>query len=166
MLASPSGTKEKDEQIKKIYQKPISPSPSKSGLGHITADALSPKNMNVSLSDKYSMMAMTENRKIDKKRLFDGTSERELMKAMSTFLNVTGAGDYTLPSLTGKQLVEAGFKNSPSFSFKRRSKLPWHPNLHADFVGQSSPPSTVYSPVAGRKDGGSFPTKRYSIGRD
>ena len=122
--------------------------------------------MNASISDKYSIMAMTENRKIDQKRLFDGTSERELMKAMSTFLNVTGAGDYTLPSLTGKNVIETGFRNSPSFSFKRRSKAGWHPNMHADFVGKSSPPPTVYSPVAGRKDGGSYPTKRYSVGKD
>lgn len=31
------------------------------------------------------------------RRIVDGTSEKELMKAMSTYLNTTGAADYNLP---------------------------------------------------------------------
>lgn len=37
------------------------------------------------------------------RRIVDGTSERELMKAMSTYLNKAGAADYNLPDLTGKK---------------------------------------------------------------
>ena len=33
----------------------------------------------------------------DKRRIWDGTSQKELLKAMSTYLNKTGAGDYSLP---------------------------------------------------------------------
>lgn len=42
---------------------------------------------------------------IHKRRIVDGTSEKELMKAMSTFLNRTGAGDYNLPNLTGEKIT-------------------------------------------------------------
>jgi hypothetical protein len=31
------------------------------------------------------------------RRIVDATSEKELMKAMSTYLNTTGAADYNLP---------------------------------------------------------------------
>jgi hypothetical protein len=44
-------------------------------------------------------------RYVAKRRITDGTSEKELMKAMSTFLNQTGAGDYNLPVLTGENIV-------------------------------------------------------------
>lgn len=43
--------------------------------------------------------------------MVDGTSERELMKAMSTFLNRTGAGDYNLPVLTGENISVTGKRN-------------------------------------------------------
>lgn len=43
----------------------------------------------------------------DKRRMWDGTSDRELMKAMSTFLNCTGAGDYNLPDLIGRNTLES-----------------------------------------------------------
>ncbi len=47
----------------------------------------------------------------EKRRMTDGTSNRELYKAMSSFLNMTGAGDYELPKLTGAKIMEAGRKN-------------------------------------------------------
>ena len=53
----------------------------------------------------------------DKKRMFDGTSEKELMKAMSTYLNQTGAGDYNLPSLIGDKIHIAGKVTNPNWSF-------------------------------------------------
>ena len=39
------------------------------------------------------------------KRLTDGTNPKELVKAMSTFMNEVGAGDYDLPVLTGEKVV-------------------------------------------------------------
>ena len=53
----------------------------------------------------------------DKKRIFDGTSEKELMKAMSTYLNQTGAGDYNLPNLIGDKIHIAGKVTNPNWSF-------------------------------------------------
>ena len=36
-------------------------------------------------------------RSSERKRTFDGTSERAIVKAMSTYMNRAGVGDYTLP---------------------------------------------------------------------
>ena len=52
-----------------------------------------------------------------KRRIFDGTSEKELMKAMSTYLNKTGAGDYNMPNLIGEKIHIAGKKTNPNWSF-------------------------------------------------
>ena len=41
----------------------------------------------------------------------DGTNPRELLKAMSTYLNETGPGDYNLPSLLGEKTVDAKKSN-------------------------------------------------------
>lgn len=99
----------------------------------------------------------------DKRRMWDGTSDRELMKAMSTFLNCTGAGDYNLPDLIGRNTLESKQINSPSFSFKQKSKkLAWFPNHYTDFVGQSSPPSTLYSPKTDRP----YPNKKQAVTKD
>ena len=40
-----------------------------------------------------------------KRRVNDATSEKELMKAMSTYLNRTGAADYNLPKMTGERIM-------------------------------------------------------------
>jgi hypothetical protein len=39
------------------------------------------------------------------RRINDGTGEKELTKAMSTFLNRTGAADYNLPRMTGERII-------------------------------------------------------------
>lgn len=39
------------------------------------------------------------------RRVNDGTGEKELTKAMSTYLNKTGAADYNLPKLTGEKII-------------------------------------------------------------
>ena len=49
------------------------------------------------------------------RRMTDGTNPRELLKAMSTYLNETGAGDYNLPSLLGERIVDAKKVNYPSW---------------------------------------------------
>ena len=38
----------------------------------------------------------------------DGTSDKENMKAMTTYLNRTGAADYNLPKMTGERIMLAG----------------------------------------------------------
>ena len=53
----------------------------------------------------FSTMGKSVEGGIHKRRIVDGTSEKELMKAMSTFLNVTGAGDYNLQKLTGEKII-------------------------------------------------------------
>lgn len=68
-----------------------------------------------------------------KRRIFDGTSEKELMKAMSTYLNQTGAGDYNLPNLIGDKIPISGKKTNPNWSFQSRTKLAWFPERHVDF---------------------------------
>jgi hypothetical protein len=57
-----------------------------------------------------------ESQRYSKMRITDGTSERELIKAMGTFLNRTGAADYNLPSMIGERLMDASKKNFPSWN--------------------------------------------------
>ena len=94
----------------------------------------------------------------DQRNMFDGTSEREINKALSTFMNVTGPGDYHLPHLTGSGLSTSKMRNAPQWSMKRKSKPSWFPNMAVDFVGKSSPRSTLYSP----KPDKAYPTLQYS----
>ena len=94
----------------------------------------------------------------DVRNMFDGTSEREIQKAFTTFMNVTGPGDYMLPHLTGNLLSTSNKKNAPLWSIKRRSKPGWAPNMAVDFVGKSSPRSTLYSPRPDR----AYPKLQYS----
>jgi hypothetical protein len=39
------------------------------------------------------------------------------MKAMSTYLNQTGAGDYNMPNLIGEKINISGKKTNPNWSF-------------------------------------------------
>jgi hypothetical protein len=74
----------------------------------------------------------------DKKRMWDGCSEKELLKAMSTFLNVTSPGDYQLPKLTGnnKQTIMSDKKNSPCFTMRSKfDKYGYFPNMACMFQG-------------------------------
>jgi hypothetical protein len=52
-----------------------------------------------------------------KRRINDGTSQKELMKAMSTYLNTTGAADYNLPTLLGDPIAISTKKTNPNWSF-------------------------------------------------
>ena len=59
------------------------------------------------------------NRFIAKKPdMFDGTSIRELNKALSTYLNAVGPGDYNLKSLTGTTIMETHKRNMPLYSVR------------------------------------------------
>jgi len=48
-----------------------------------------------------SALGDTKSSNSTKRRIVDGTGEKELYKALGTFMNATGAGDYSLPPLTG-----------------------------------------------------------------
>lgn len=101
-------------------------------------------------------------KEVAKRRITDGTSEKELMKAMSTFLNKTGAGDYNLPVLTGENIIVSNKKNQPNWSLKDRTKLSWFAGRDVDFRGCYSPPATVYSPKADRD----YQKTHYSVGKN
>lgn len=45
------------------------------------------------------------------RRINDATSDKELYKAMSTYLNKTGAADYNLPKMTGERIMQSGKTN-------------------------------------------------------
>lgn len=62
-----------------------------------------------------------------------------MLKAMGTFLNKTGAGDYNLPQMTGAKIIEGTRKNQPNWSLRSRTKLSWFPGRNVDFAGSSSP---------------------------
>ena len=96
-----------------------------------------------------------------KRRIVDGTSEKELQKAMSTFLNKTGAGDYNLPALTGENIVVSGKRNQPNWTLKDRTKLAWFSGRDVDFKGCYSPPATIYSPQPDRD----YKKINYSVGK-
>lgn len=67
------------------------------------------------------------------RRIIDGTSEKELMKAMSTYLNTTGAADYNLPKMTGAKVNVSNKKNLPSWGMQSRTKLSWFPGRNVEF---------------------------------
>ena len=61
--------------------------------------------------------SVISNSNSNKKRIFDGTSEKEVLKAMSTYLNQTGAGDYNLPGLIGGKVSQSTKRTNPNWSF-------------------------------------------------
>ena len=62
-------------------------------------------------SDSNSAFGRPGKRGGAKRRINDGTSEIEINKALNTYLNRTGAGDYNLPKLTGDKIIESNRKN-------------------------------------------------------
>lgn len=75
-----------------------------------------------SLSEMHSSLIAST----DSKRIIDGTNPKELLKAMSTYLNETGAGDYNLPVLLGEKIADSNKKTNPNWSFQSRNKLGWY----------------------------------------
>ena len=55
---------------------------------------------------------------------------QDLQRAYSTYLNVTGPGDYTLPSLVYGKSIQSNKKNSPMFTFQQKTKLPYFPQCY------------------------------------
>lgn len=95
-----------------------------------------------------------------KRRITDATSDKELYKAMSTYLNKAGAADYNLPALTGEKIIQSSKKNQPTWRIHARTKLSWFPGRDVDFKGSSSPPATSYSPGNDRP----YPNMKFSVG--
>jgi hypothetical protein len=63
------------------------------------------------IGDTGASLDRNGNRRAPKKRMNDGTSSKEIQKAMATYLNKTGAGDYNLPKLTGEKIIEGNRRN-------------------------------------------------------
>lgn len=78
--------------------------------------------------------------------LIQGTSGKNLSRAISTYLNQTGPGDYNLPRMFGEPSIETQKRTNPAFSIRSRVRLPWSPEHKVDFLGSSSPAATKYSP--------------------
>ena len=112
-------------------------------------------------SDSNSAWQGPGKRASTKKRINDGTTVIEINKAMATYLNRTGAGDYNLPKLTGEKIIESNRKNLPSWSFKEKTKLSWFPGRNVDFQASSSPPPNIYSPMSDRD----FKNTKFSVGK-
>lgn len=106
----------------------------------------------IGLSHAASKRSIT-NRSVNNNKLFTGTTDQETDKALRTYMNEIGPGQYNLPSLTGRHSLESKRRNIPSISFGGKTKAPWHSEFHTDFVGQSSPASTRYSPQLGKTSG-------------
>ena len=98
-----------------------------------------------------------------RKRITDGTTQKELLKAMSTYLNMAGAGDYNLPQMMGKKTSISTKNNDPIWSIQGRTKLPWCPSRRTEFIGSQSPPSTRYSPKSESKQNCPFNNTSFSI---
>eukprot|EP00347_Sterkiella_histriomuscorum_P000718 403374773 len=76
----------------------------------------------------------------------DQSDHKQMQRAFSTYLNVTGPGDYTLPSLVSTKGVTSNKKNSPAFTFQQKTKLPYFPQTESEFMGKDSPAPIEYSP--------------------
>ena len=82
-------------------------------------------------------------------------------KALKTYLNGTGVGDYELAKSLGDKMVESSKVNLPNWSLKGRVKMGWFPQRNTDFMGQSSPPPTKYQPPTDRP----FKNSEFSVGK-
>lgn len=81
-----------------------------------------------------------------RRRITDGTNPKELVKAMSTYMNEAGAGDYDLPTLTGSKIAQSNKKTQPNWSFQSRNKLGWYKANNNHYLSTQSPPPNLYSP--------------------
>lgn len=121
------------------------------------------ENAHMRLAQNPSMRSLSSN--INKK-VFTGTGDNEYSKAHRTYLNEIGPGQYNLPELTGRHSLDTKRRNIPLISFSPRTKAPWHDEFHKDFVGQTSPPSTRYSPMLGKTSGEQSVSKLGIIGAE
>ena len=130
------------------------------GMGDVNAKSRQPygRNDNSMLNRSHGVTANGAASSAGR-RIVDATSEKELMKAMSTYLNTTGAADYNLPAMTGAKVTVSGKKNLPSWGMQSRTKLSWFPGRGVDFAGSASPPATLYA----KQRDAAYPQQKYSI---
>ena len=95
--------------------------------------------------NKDSFMQQSKGFRSTGKRIVDNTSEHEIMRAMSTYLNRVGPGQHNMPNLTGRNNTLSKMHNSPSFTFRAKVTQPFFKGREVDFVGRASPPATKYS---------------------
>jgi hypothetical protein len=91
-------------------------------------------------------LEQTSTHTYDQRKIWDGTSEREINKALSTYLNNTGPADYQLPNLVGNMSVISGTINNPQWTLRKKSKPGYFPHYKTELAGQSSPAASKYSP--------------------
>jgi len=96
------------------------------------------------------------------RRVNDATGEKEIYKAMSTYLNKAGAADYNLPRMTGENIMVSKNRSNPKWNLHDRTKMAWFPGRDVDFAGTTSPGCTTYSPHQDRP----FRNQKYSVGNE
>ena len=87
----------------------------------LTSPVLNPGMQQKMNATQTTGMMLSDNRRFeqcstqtyDQRKIWDGTSEREVNKALTTYLNNTGPADYNLPNLVGTLSVVSGKRNHP-----------------------------------------------------
>lgn len=67
------------------------------------------------------------------------SSVQSLNRALKSFLNPAGPGDYNIPSCFGNKSIEGSKRNMPSISFKERRPIPPTREFANLYVGRHSP---------------------------
>jgi len=67
------------------------------------------------------------------------------------YMNVTGPGDYTVPSFASRTFgeIESNKRTAPGYTIRPKTKQPYWPSYEVDFKGQDSPGMTLYNPKRG-----------------
>lgn len=101
---------------------------------------------------------LTEN-----KVLITGTTDRQYRRAIETFMNNVGPGQYNLPPLTGRISHDPIQGNVPKATFSKGNKRAFFPEFERENLGKYSPDTITPSPIfSGRsKLGCSTKTKRF-----
>ncbi|CDW87071.1 UNKNOWN [Stylonychia lemnae] len=89
-------------------------------------------------------------------------SSSDLDRALSTYLNPVGPGQYNLKSLIGNQIIEGPMRNGPCYSLKKKTNTSWFPEMKVDFQGKDSPGFNHYSPS---RDNQNFKNVQFSVGK-
>ena len=62
-------------------------------------------------------------------------------------LNMTGPGEYEVQGAVGRIcLAQSEKRNYPAFSMGAKTKKPYWPTYHIDFLGRDSPGMNIYNP--------------------
>ena len=72
--------------------------------------------------------------------------KKDLKKALRTYLNTAGPGDYEMTSQFGSHSRIGQARNGPSHTLKTKTKLAYFPDYAKEFAGQASPKCSLYNP--------------------